>query len=133
MRGAEDVARHVPRVDVLDASLEENQRAGVVPHRPDVFREPDWPTVAAVELDLDRLESLLTARTRVVVVNFPHNPTGYQSAREELDAIVAFARRHGLVLFSDEMYRYLELHPQARLPAAVECYEQALEMDPIIG
>ena len=39
-------------------------------------------------------------RPRLLVVNFPHNPTGYLPARSELDAIIELARRHGLHVFS---------------------------------
>ena len=43
-------------------------------------------------LDLNRLASLLTKRTRLLVLNFPHNPTGYLPTHDELSAIVNLAR-----------------------------------------
>lgn len=78
--------------------------------------------------DLQRLEKSLTEKTRLVVLNFPHNPTGHLLEREELEAVVALARRRGLYLFSDEMYRLLELQPGARLPPVCELYEKGITL-----
>ena len=69
-----------------------------------------WPLEAGAHgwrLDLGRLEHSLTERTRMVVVNFPHNPSGAMATRGELDAIVALTASRGAWLFSDEMYRLL--------------------------
>lgn len=96
-----------------------------------------WPLVEAPEppsgpaawrLDLAGLDALVTARTRLLVVNFPHNPTGLLPSLDEWRAIVDLSRRRGLWLFSDEMYRGLELDPRARLPAACDLYERAISL-----
>jgi aspartate/methionine/tyrosine aminotransferase len=76
--------------------------------------------------DPDELAALLRPDTRLVVVNFPHNPTGAQATRAELERIVELARARGAWLFSDEMYRGLEREPTDRLPSAVELYERAV-------
>lgn len=86
------------------------------------------PTADGWLLDPDHLERLVTPQTRLLVINFPHNPTGYQPSRAGLDAIVAFARRHGLYLFSDEMYRLLEYDAAARLPAVCDLYEKGISL-----
>jgi len=80
------------------------------------------------QLDLDALEGSLTGRTRLLVVNFPHNPTGFLPTRAELDAVVAFARGREIILFSDEMYRLLEYRPQDRLPAVCDLYERGVSL-----
>jgi aspartate/methionine/tyrosine aminotransferase len=80
------------------------------------------------QLDLTRLEESITPRTRLLVINFPHNPTGCLVSPSELDQIVAFARRHGLYLFSDEMYRLLEYDPLRRLPSVSSLYEKAVTL-----
>lgn len=80
------------------------------------------------QLDLDFLARHLTPKTRLLVVNFPHNPTGYQPAADTLAAIVAFARQHGLWLFSDEMYRLLEYDPAERLPSVADLYERGIAL-----
>ena len=56
------------------------------------------------EPDLDALAGLINERTRAIVIINPNNPTGAVYARETLEAIVALARRHDLVIFSDEIY-----------------------------
>ena len=59
-------------------------------------------------LDFDWLEQAVTPRTRLLVVNFPHNPTGFHASRAELDRIVELAARYGTYLLCDEMYRCLD-------------------------
>lgn len=54
--------------------------------------------------DLDALEALITDRTRAIVIINPNNPTGAVYSREVLEAMVALAERHKLVVFSDEIY-----------------------------
>ncbi|MBI4876211.1 MAG: aminotransferase class I/II-fold pyridoxal phosphate-dependent enzyme [Acidobacteria bacterium] len=83
---------------------------------------PGW------RFDLDLLRRSLSGRTRLLVVNFPHNPTGCLPAREEFDALVDIARQWGLHLFSDEMYRFLEYDEESRLPAACDIYEKAISL-----
>ncbi len=90
-----------------------------------------WPLVArdgAWQLDVEALSRLITPRTRLVVVNFPHNPTGYLPSRAEWDAIVGTVSAMGAVLFSDEMYRGLEYDGGDRLPSACDCYERAVTL-----
>lgn len=77
-------------------------------------------------LDLDELARLLTPQTKLLIVNFPHNPTGYLPDAMEFGAIIDLARRHGCWLFCDEMYRGLELDGRSPLPSAVDQYERAI-------
>jgi N-succinyldiaminopimelate aminotransferase len=58
-------------------------------------------------LDLDALASAVTPRTRLLLVNSPHNPTGVVLSREELAGIAAVARRHGLLVVTDEVHEHL--------------------------
>lgn len=53
------------------------------------------------------LEAAITAKTRLVILNSPSNPTGAVYSREELAAIVAVAVKHNLYILSDEMYEHL--------------------------
>src|SRR5688500_1491818 len=55
-------------------------------------------------LDVDELASLITPRTRMVVINSPANPTGGVLTREDLERIAAVAREHDLVVLADEIY-----------------------------
>jgi aspartate/methionine/tyrosine aminotransferase len=78
--------------------------------------------------DLDALERMVRPSTRLLVVNSPHNPTGFHVDRPGFDAIVALARRHGLVVFSDEVYRGLEYAETDRLPAMCDVYERGVSL-----
>jgi aspartate/methionine/tyrosine aminotransferase len=79
-------------------------------------------------LDEAELEASLRPETRLIVVNFPHNPTGYLPPRAFFERVIALAARRGLYLFSDEMYRLLEYEPALRLPAACDLYERAVSL-----
>ena len=83
---------------------------------------------AGWRLDLAALERLLTPRARLLVINFPHNPTGFLPTRAELQAILRFAIRHSLFVFSDEMYRLLEYDASDRLPSVASLYERSLAL-----
>ncbi|MGH7719454.1 MAG: aminotransferase class I/II-fold pyridoxal phosphate-dependent enzyme [Gemmatimonadaceae bacterium] len=78
--------------------------------------------------DVDRLRALLRPSTRLIITNFPHNPTGALPSRAAFDRIVELAREAGVWLFSDEVYRELEHDPAHRLPAAVDRYERAVSL-----
>jgi aspartate/methionine/tyrosine aminotransferase len=79
-------------------------------------------------LDLDFLDDHIRPDTRAVVINTPHNPTGYLMTRDDLAGIVEIASRHSTLLFSDEVYRGLEHDPADRLPAACDLYENAVSV-----
>ncbi|MBS9475533.1 pyridoxal phosphate-dependent aminotransferase [Ancylobacter radicis] len=86
---------------------------------------PSWPNAAAAAevigarpvavplsfdpargfwLDLDRLESAVTPRTRCIFINSPANPTGFVAPAETLRGVLDIARRHGLWIIADEIY-----------------------------
>ena len=75
-------------------------------------------------LDVQRLRDAVTTRTRAIMLNTPHNPTGAVLSRAELDAIAAVAIEHDLIVVSDEVYEHLafdEAHiPIATLPGMAE-------------
>lgn len=71
-------------------------------------------------LDLDAVRRALRPNTRVLVVNFPHNPTGALPEPAVFEALCALAEERGVYLLSDEVYRLLEHAPARTLPAAVE-------------
>ncbi|MEV8451393.1 pyridoxal phosphate-dependent aminotransferase [Streptomyces sp. NPDC052095] len=74
--------------------------------------------------DLDELRSKITPRTRLLLLNTPHNPTGTVLTREELTAIAALAVEHDLLVVTDEVYEHLvfegEHIPMASLPGMRE-------------
>ena len=78
--------------------------------------------------DLGYLEANLRDETRLVVVNFPHNPTGATLSREGFESLIDLVKKRGIYLLSDEMYRFLEVTPDSTLPAACELYERAFSL-----
>jgi aspartate/methionine/tyrosine aminotransferase len=80
-------------------------------------------------LDLEALERLLRPSTRLVAVNFPNNPTGAMPDPETFARLVALCDERGIRLFSDEVYRGLELHPSATLPQAADLSGTALSLN----
>jgi len=79
-------------------------------------------------LDLDDLKRMLRPDTRAVVVNTPHNPTGYLMPRPDFLALNNLCRERGIILFSDEVYRELEYDPADRLPSACEINPGAVSL-----
>ncbi len=79
-------------------------------------------------LDIDAVEDAIRPNTKLISINFPHNPTGKVLERERFDALVALCRRHGIWLFSDEVYRGLAVEGKAALPAAADVYERGLSL-----
>ena len=61
----------------------------------------------AYDLDLDALRRAITPKTRVMLINTPHNPTGKVLTREELEGIARLAIEHDLVVVADEVYEHL--------------------------
>jgi aspartate/methionine/tyrosine aminotransferase len=74
------------------------------------------------------LRKLITKRTKLIIVNFPHNPTGYMPAINDWNEIIEIARENDLVLFSDEMYRSLIYDTKDEIPAACDLYENAVSL-----
>jgi len=79
-------------------------------------------------LDLDELRHLMRTNTKAIIINTPHNPTGYLMAHEDYKAVHNFARENKLLLFSDEVYRESEYDPTTRLPAACDFGDHAISL-----
>jgi aspartate/methionine/tyrosine aminotransferase len=80
-------------------------------------------------LDLDALTKLLRPTTRLVCVNFPNNPTGALPRRETFTQLVGLCDERGIRLFSDEVYRGLELDRATMLPQAAELSNTAISLN----
>ncbi|WP_329038819.1 pyridoxal phosphate-dependent aminotransferase [Streptomyces sp. NBC_00178] len=65
------------------------------------------PHEGAYRLDLDELRAAVTPRTRLILLNTPHNPTGTVLTREELAAVAALACERDLLVVTDEVYEHL--------------------------
>ncbi len=78
--------------------------------------------------DPDELAAAIRPSTRAIVITTPNNPTGYTFDRERLDAVVAIARKHGLWLLADEVYRGSERDVRDRHPAVCDLYERGVSL-----
>ncbi|MCU0560125.1 MAG: aminotransferase class I/II-fold pyridoxal phosphate-dependent enzyme [Desulfobacterales bacterium] len=79
-------------------------------------------------LSLSDVEQAVRPNTRAIVVNTPHNPTGYLMRPEEFRELHRVADRHGVILFSDEVYRESEYDPAYRLPPACDLSDRAVSL-----
>jgi aspartate/methionine/tyrosine aminotransferase len=79
-------------------------------------------------LDPDALRKAIRPKTRVVVINYPHSPTGALIDPDTFDEITTICDERGIRLFSDEVYRFLEHDPATLLPAAVDVSDHALSL-----
>ena len=59
------------------------------------------------QIDLDEIEGLITPKTRMLVINTPGNPTGVVQSRETLEKLANIAKKHDLIVVSDEIYEKL--------------------------
>ena len=74
---------------------------GAVPVAYDLKEERDY------QIDVEELESKITDKTRMLVINTPGNPTGAVQTRETLEQLADLAKRHDLIVVSDEIYEKL--------------------------
>jgi len=91
-----------PAYDCYDPAI---RLAGAVPVRLPL-------TSPAYEIDFEALASAITPRTRMVMINSPHNPCGSVLTREALDKLAATIRGHDIVVLSDEVYEHMVFEGQ---------------------
>jgi len=108
-----------------------------------VYLSPAWPNLAASAglsgvcpvavplafeggrwcLDLDRLEKAITPKTKALFINTPSNPTGWTATPDELQALLALARKSGLWIMADEIYA-LYSYGRQRAPSFLDIMEE---------
>ncbi len=79
-------------------------------------------------INWDRLKSSFKDSTKLVVINFPHNPTGAHISQAELLKLTALCEQHNCWLFSDEVFRGLEHQSADRISSAADLYDKAVSM-----
>ncbi len=126
---------------VMDAWLSTQPGAHVIVHTP-IYQSfltlpqkygaqvSEWP---AEESDgwrpsLEKLRSLLRPNTRLIVVNFPHNPTGWQPEPSYTRELLALAEEQGILLVADEVYAGLRLAEQTQFACLAGLSPQALSL-----
>jgi N-succinyldiaminopimelate aminotransferase len=115
VHSGDEVVTFEPYYDSYAASIALSGAA----RRTVVLRRPDF------SFDDDELAAAVTDRTRLVLLNSPHNPTGKVFTRAELETIAELARRHGLLVVTDEVYEHQTFDgvphvPMATLPGMAE-------------
>jgi aspartate/methionine/tyrosine aminotransferase len=80
-------------------------------------------------LDLDAVRNALKPNTRLISINFPHNPTGTVIDRSTLDGLIDIAAARGIRIFSDEVYRLLERDDSLRLPQLADVYDGGVSLN----
>ena len=91
--------------------------SGAVP-RYVTLHEPDW------RIDADELRAAFGPRTRAIILNSPHNPTGKVFSRAELELVAGLAQEHDALVLTDDIYEHIvyagEHIPMATLPGMAE-------------
>ncbi len=104
----EEVVALEPYYDSYVACI---QMAGGV-RRPVTLQAPQF------RLDVERLRAAVTPKTRLVLLNSPHNPTGSVLSRAELEAVAEVAIEHDLTVVTDEVYEHLTFDDNEHIPVA---------------
>jgi len=83
-----------------------------------VSMEPPSRTTPRYSVDWQRVEAAITQRTRMLVLNFPHNPTGIVLTEGDLNALEALVEKHGILLLCDEVYEHITFDGRKHLSIA---------------
>ncbi|MDY0288790.1 MAG: aminotransferase class I/II-fold pyridoxal phosphate-dependent enzyme [Sphaerochaeta sp.] len=81
------------------------------------------------QLDIDQVRGALRPNTKLISINFPHNPTGAILERGRFNELVTLCRERGIYLFSDEVYRLIERDAALRLPQVADVYEKGISLN----
>lgn len=85
--------------------------AGGIP-RAYTLRPPDWP------IDGDELAHLFSDKTKLILINSPHNPTGKVFSRAELQIVADLCQKHNVIAVTDEVYEHLVFDDHQHIPLA---------------
>lgn len=79
-------------------------------------------------LDIDRVAAAIRPNTRLVTINFPHNPTGTILPLDRYEALIALCRKHGIWILHDEIFNGLGPTGARHLPFIADVYERGLSL-----
>ncbi len=82
----------------------------------------DW------KFDIAHLERAIQPNTKLIIINFPHNPTGSYLTLDELQEVIRIAREKNIYIFSDEMYHKLTMEATQELPPICDLYEKGISL-----
>jgi len=81
------------------------------------------------KLDLEEVQKAFRPNTKLLILNYPHNPTGALLEKKVLEGLIALARKNGAYIFCDEVYRYLEIDEKLRMPSIADAYEKGISLN----
>jgi N-succinyldiaminopimelate aminotransferase len=70
------------------------------------------------KIDFEKLEALINKKTRMIIINTPHNPSGKVFTRAELETLSKIAVKHDLIVISDEVYEHITFDGEKHIPTA---------------
>ena len=79
-------------------------------------------------LDIDRVASAIRTNTKLVTINFPHNPTGAILSLDRYTALIDLCRHHGIYILHDEIFHGLGPTGARHLPFVADVYERGLSL-----
>ena len=80
-------------------------------------------------LDIDRVASAIKSNTRLITINFPHNPTGTILSPDRYEALISLCRKHGIYILHDEIFNGLGETGTKHLPLIADVYERGLSLN----
>lgn len=80
-------------------------------------------------LDIDRVAAAIKPNTKLVTINFPHNPTGTILPLDRYHALIDLCRKHGLYILHDEIFNGLGPTETQHLPFVADVYERGLSLN----
>ena len=86
------------------------------------FTEKGWT------FNFEDFKKMVKPNTRLMVVNFPHNPTGFHPSSEEFLDLIEFCKSREIFLFSDEMYKFTNNDGSKPLPSPCGLYDDAMTL-----
>ena len=80
-------------------------------------------------LDIDRVAAAVQANTKLITINFPHNPTGTILSSDRYQALIDLSRKHGIYILHDEIFNGLGPSGTQHLPHIADVYERGLSLN----
>lgn len=123
VRPGDEVIVFAPVYDSYVPGIELNGGTAVVASLRFPDYRPDW----------DEVRALITSRTRMIVINSPHNPSGAVWSAEDLDSLAALTRNTDIVVVSDEVYEHVVFADSGRRHHSVAAHPQLRERSFVVS
>lgn len=119
--------QYIPNVEMCGASVKYVDIKVPAKFANETVTGDDW------EVDWEGLESAITDKTKLILINTPHNPIGKNFNEAELKRIGELAIKHNLILVSDEVYENLYFTPEFIRPATLKSLPQLADRTLTVG